>query len=187
MWNLFSLEYVQTSKLSILTNHFLHSFYSWCILFLDWSYLKCVFSGWNLSFLLPTYGLFETVYAFTLMSMGWERDVLMWSNLSESLGSVNQFDTKIIRNSLILSKISEPKTCRQEEPLWMGHSNTSIRSCSMVAAVIFATRGQALSCCSTTLLESANLGCTRRNSVCIKCNWRQYSFALIKYFCRRSS
>ncbi len=52
-----------------------------------------------------------------------EREVLIWSKLIKSFDCIDQFDTEIIRNGLISSKIPEPKNMGREKPLWRGHSN----------------------------------------------------------------
>ncbi len=71
-------------------------------------------------------------YVFTITSMGFERSMLIWSDLNKSLDSINQFDIESIRNCLISSKTYEPKICGQEEPFWRGHSNTSKKETAIV-------------------------------------------------------
>ncbi len=63
----------------------------------------------KMKFLYSTYGLFETVHVFAMTSMGFERDVLIWSDLNKSFDCINQFDSGSICNGLIFSKESEPK------------------------------------------------------------------------------
>ncbi len=72
---------------------------------------------------MPTNGLFETVSDFAMTSIGFERDVLIWSDLNKSFDCPNQVDTESIRDCLIFSKISYPRICGQEEPILSGHSN----------------------------------------------------------------
>ncbi len=56
-----------------------------------------------------TYGLFETVYVFAIARIGIEREVLIRSEFIKSVDCIDQLDTEIIINGLIISKISEPK------------------------------------------------------------------------------
>ncbi len=63
---------------------------------------------------------------FAIASISIEREVLIRSELIESLDCIDQFDTEIIRNSPILSKIPEPENMVREKPLTRGHSNSKV-------------------------------------------------------------
>ncbi len=52
---------------------------------------------------------FKTVYVSATTSIGFEKDVLIWSDLNKRFDCINQFDTENIRIDLIFSKVSEPK------------------------------------------------------------------------------
>ncbi len=60
------------------------------------------------------------MFAFAIASIDIEREVLIRSELIKSFDCIDQFDTEIIRNGLILSKITELKILGREK---LGHSN----------------------------------------------------------------